>query len=76
MSDREPEQSTLKETQHLDAEAVRQLGLARGLEWTSDQAAAIRDLLVSTHESLRIAEARIDAQAEEPASGFQPDREA
>lgn len=61
---------------HLDAQAVQQLGLARGLDWTLDEAGAIRDQLVSTHEALRLAEARIDATGEEPASAFEPVREA
>jgi hypothetical protein len=59
----------------LDAHAVQQLGLARGLNWTLDEADAIRDQLVSTHAALLRAEARIDATAEEPASAFNPDRE-
>ena len=56
----------------LGAAAVRQMGLARGLEWTLDEAPAIRDQLVSTHEGLRLAEVRIGATAEEPASKFKP----
>ncbi len=60
---------------HLDAHAVQELGLARGLNWTLDEAGAIRDQLVSTHEGLRAAETRIDATAEEPASTFEPGRE-
>jgi hypothetical protein len=59
----------------LDAHAVQQLGLARGLSWTFDEASAIRDQLVSTYEALRLAEARIDATTEEPASPFDPRRE-
>jgi hypothetical protein len=59
----------------LDAHAVRQLGFARGLHWTLDEAGAIRDQLVSTHEGLLVAEARIDLTAEEPASAFDPGRE-
>jgi hypothetical protein len=59
----------------LDAHAVQQLGLARGLNWTLDEAGAIRDQLVSTCEGLRLAETRIDATAEEPASAFDPGRE-
>jgi hypothetical protein len=59
----------------LDAHAVQQLGLARGLNWTLDEAGAIRDQLVSTHEALLLAEARIDVTAEEPASAFDPGRE-
>jgi hypothetical protein len=59
----------------LDAHAVRQLGLACGLHWTLDEASAIRDQLVSTHEGLLLAEARLDVAAEEPASTFDPGRE-
>jgi hypothetical protein len=59
----------------LDAHAVQQLGLARGLNWTLDEAGAICDQLVSTHEALLCAEARIDVTAEEPASAFDPGRE-
>lgn len=73
MSDHEPEPIDQAPAQQLDAQAVRQLGLTRGLEWTLDEAAAIRDQLVSTHEGLRLAEARIDAWAEEPASTFEPE---
>jgi hypothetical protein len=59
----------------LDAHAVQQLGLACGMDWNLNEAAAIRDQLVSTHEALLRAEARIDATAEEPASAFKPSRE-
>jgi hypothetical protein len=69
MSDRE------QAPYHLDARAVQQLGLARGLSWTLDEASAIRDQLVSTYEALRLAEARIDATTEEPASAFDLRRE-
>ena len=59
----------------MTAEAVRQLGLAQGFEWTHEEAAAIRDQLVSTHEGLRQAAERIDATAAEPATMFVPARE-
>ena len=72
MTDREPDDAT---AQGFDPAAVRQLGLARGFEWTLDEAAAIRDQLASIRAGLRLADARIDA-AEEPASVFQPGREA
>jgi hypothetical protein len=81
MSDRNPEEADPAPLdrvagRHLDAQAVQQLGLALGLDWTLDEAGAIRDQLVSTHEGLRLAEARIHTTAEEPATAFEPDREA
>jgi hypothetical protein len=71
MTDREPDDATAR---GLDPAAVRQLGLARGFEWTLDEAAAIRDQLASIHAGLRLGDARLDA-AEEPAIVFQPGRE-
>jgi len=59
----------------LDAHSVQQLGLARGLNWTLEEAGAIRDQLVSTQEALLRAETSIDATAAEPAIAFNPDRE-
>ena len=74
MSDHEPEPIDGAPPSQVSAEAVLQLGRARGLDWTLAEAAAIRDQLVSTHEALRRAEARIDPWGEEPASAFTPDR--
>jgi hypothetical protein len=59
----------------LEAHAVRQLGLDRGLHWILEEAGAIHDQLVSTHEGLLLAEARLDVTGEEPASTFDPGRE-
>lgn len=56
----------------LDADTTRKLGLARGFEWTLDEASAICAQLVSTSEGLRRAARRIDTSGEGPASGFQP----
>jgi hypothetical protein len=58
--------------EQLDAEAVRQLGLARGFSWTIEEARAIRDQLATTREGLRLSATRVDATAEEPASRFDP----
>jgi hypothetical protein len=69
----EPELISDTAAEHLGAEAVRQLGLARGFSWTLEEARAIRDQLVSTQEGLRLAQTRVDATAEEPAITFDPD---
>ncbi len=52
------------------ADAVRELGNARGLHWTAEESHAIAEQLRGTWEGLQAAASRLDTSGAEPATGF------
>ena len=56
-----------------DAQAARLAGLARGFDWSLDEARAIGEQLRSTHAGLERARVRFGEPGDEPATTFEAD---